>query len=321
MLSRRTSQLVAAAVAAALVLGPVGARLGVAAPGARSTAPAAGTAPAGPQIIALAPLATLGVEAGPKETGTLHADLEGALATLPGVTVVGHAAVAKAVASARKPALRTCDGDPGCLADLGALVHADLVAFGELGGLGDAKIIYLSLVDVQTRALVRTATMQTASDGSVRDGGAAGATVRLVAPERYQGQLDVRSTVAGAAVYLNGQPIGATPLAPRRIAVGTHAVRITHPEHRDFVRFVDITFDATTTLEATLQTYAVVSSSVAQTPGEQVAPITTRETAAPWYRRWWVVAAAGVVLGAATGVTVGILAGGIQPAPDYTRPL
>lgn len=319
MLTGGAARVVAMALAALLVAPTIA----QAAPTPVATKPPATSTPtpAGPQRIALAPLATLGVEAGAKEVGSLHGDLERALGGLPGVTVVDHAAVAKAIAAARKPALRSCDGDAACLADLGTLVSADLVVFGELGGLGDAKIVYLSLIDVRARAQLRTATLQIDRDGTARDGGAAGAAVRLIAPERYQGLLEVHSSVAGAAVYLNGQAIGQTPLTPRRVAVGTHAVRITHPEHRDFVRFVDITFDATTTVDAPLAPFAVVSSSVLQTPGEQAPTVITRETPAPWYRRWWAVAAAGVVLGAATGITVGILASGIHPAPDYTRPL
>ena len=124
-----------------------------------------------------------------------------------------------------------------------------------------------------------------------------------------------------ASIYLNGQLVGTSPLGDKRFGVGTHAVRVTHPEYRDFVRFVDLEFDATATVDVGLQQFPVIASAVAAEADRPVASVITREAPAAWYRRWWAIAAVGLVTGVAVGITAASLSGGFDPAPDYTRPL
>lgn len=280
------------------------------------------TAPTAPLRLALAPLSTLGAAATGKEATALSATLVSALAAIPSVTVVEPAAVIKKVDAARQPLLKACDGDVGCLADLGALMGVEQVVFGELGGIGDAQVVYLTIVDVAKRAQLRATTLQVATAGAApADGGPAGAAIRLVAPERYQGTLQLKIDVPGASVYLNGQLIGTSPMPAKRFGVGTHAVRVTHPEYRDFVRFVDLEFDATAKVEVGLQQFPIVKSAVAAEAEKPTATVITREAPAAWYRRWYVIAAAGLLTGVAVGVTAAAMDRGYDPAPDYTRPL
>jgi hypothetical protein len=338
MLTRATARAGSRAVAATLVLTTLLAHLAPASAGAgagkttptptpvtkvagpKAAVPA--TAPTAPLRLALAPLSTLGAAATGKEATAITTTLAGALAAIPAVTVVEPAAVIKKVDSARQPLLKACDGDVGCLADLGALVGVDQVVFGELGGIGDAQVVYLTIVDVAKRAQLRATTLQVSTAGTAPvDGGAPGAAIRLVAPERYQGTLRLAIDVPGASVYLNGQLIGTSPMPDKRFGVGTHAVRVTHPEYRDFVRFVDLDFDATATVEVGLQQFPIIKSAVAAEAEQPTATVITREAPAAWYRRWYVIAAAGLLTGVAVGVTAAALSSKIDPAPDYTRPL
>ena len=48
--------------------------------------------------------------------------------------------------------------------------------------------------------------------------------------------------------------VGKSPLAPQTLSVGTHALRVTHPEYRDFVRFVDVEFDTPAAVKVDHQT-------------------------------------------------------------------
>ncbi len=50
-------------------------------------------------------------------------------------------------------------------------------------------------------------------------------------PAVDSGRLLVRSTPAGAAVVLDGQKRGVTPLALRELAFGAHTIEVSHPNH------------------------------------------------------------------------------------------
>jgi hypothetical protein len=274
-----------------------------------------GAAHAGTRTVALAPLSSLGAEVSSADAKKLTAELEAALAQLTDTKVIGAAAVSDAIKKAKQQRLGGCDGDPGCLKDLGVLVGADLVVYGELGGLGDTQILYLKLIDAKVGREVRGTTLDVSA---VATGGARGAAYRLLDPGKYSGTMQINVDVAGASVYVNGKLVGKSPLAPLSYNVGTHAVRVTHPEYRDFVRFVDVEFDQTANVEVGLQQFPVTQGDIEGLgPGTRV-----RETEPRWYRKWWAVTAFGVV--AFTGaLLISDFAGcrGICPKPDYTRPV
>ncbi|RMH39828.1 MAG: PEGA domain-containing protein [Deltaproteobacteria bacterium] len=272
----------------------------------------AGRAAAAPPVrVALAPPSTLGAEASAKQARALGAALERALASVPGHAVVGPAAVRRAVARARKPELRTCDGDVACLADLGALLGVDRVVYVEVGGLGDARVLAMQLVDVASRTEVRSITAElTAADV---DRSARAAAYRLLAPQRYVGTLQLDVDVPGAAIYVDGTQIGVSPMPPREIAVGSHALRVTHPEYRDFVRFVDIEFDTTTKISVALKAFPIVEDAMRQTGGpSRGAPEAPAAAPTPWYKRWYTLVGASAVVLVGSAIVVGLVTRGVD---------
>ena len=246
--------------------------------------------------VALVPLATLSGDARAPVAGKLEAALAVELARA-GLTVIGPAVLAAKIKAARQPALRACDGDDACLAEVGTLVGATQVIAGEVGGLGDVQVVYLELVDVGTaREVRRTQAPFAATAAELR-----AAVFRLVDPSRHIGSLEVTSAIDGAVVYVDGRRLGRTPMTPVPLAVGAHALRVTHSDARDFVRFVDIDFERTTAIDAALIRYAAVDTSVNAT-GATTDPSVVHQVARDpaWYRRWWAVAAfSTVVLGGA----------------------
>ncbi|MEZ4403482.1 MAG: PEGA domain-containing protein [Kofleriaceae bacterium] len=265
-----------------------------------ATAPAAAQ-PQPPTVIAVAPLTMLGAEDTSATAQTYQAAIAKALAARTGATVISAADVVTATKKAKKPALRACDGDAGCLAELGALVGATTVVFGEVGGLGDVQVLSLGAVDVSTRKELRRTRVTL---GAAAEGGVDGAVTRLFVPDQYLGQLELTVSVPGASIYVDGKRLGKAPLPMVRLAVGAHALRITHPEHRDYVRFVDIGFDAPTPIKADLEPFATVESSVAATGAANPAgPVTYVDHPPRWYRRWWAVTGfAAIALGSAIAI-------------------
>lgn len=262
-----------------------------------------------PRVVALAPLSTLGTEDTSASSKKITQQLEAALSSLPNTKVITAAQVAQAIAKAKKSQLKACDREATCLAELGKLVGANYVIDGEVGGLGESKVVYLGATDVASGKELRSTTLQIGgkSDGS---GGAGGAAVRLLEPDRYRGIIRFVVDVKGATVYVNGTKATLTPKGEYAIAVGTQAVRVTHPEYRDFVRFVDVPYGDTVDVKVNLTEYARVEHDI------QGKPINTDQTIyidPPWWRRPYVYGPAAVVLAVGVGVLVGVL---VHDFPD-----
>ncbi len=282
---------------------------------------AAHAQPAAPPTIAVAPLTMLGAEDTSTTGKQIEARVAKDIAGLGAGKVITAAEVIDATKKAKKPALRACDGDPGCLADLGALVGASVVVFGEVGGLGDVQVLSLGAVDVATRKERRRVRVSLAS---AEEGGVPGAVTRLLDPDKYLGELKLTVSVAGASIYVDGKRLGKSPTPMVKLAVGAHALRVTHPEHRDYVRFVDIGFGTATPVDVKLEKFASVESAVESTDKPRpTGPITYVDQPARWYRRWWAVAGfaavavtTAVVIGASIDYDVGAQGEGtVKPPP------
>lgn len=280
------------------MLRPAGAGLA----GAIALAAITGGAARADRVIAVAPLATLGTEDTSAAVRKLTAQLEAAIGALPDTRVVTAAQVAESVRRAKRPQLRSCEGEAACLAELGKLVGAALVVAGEVGGLGEAKVVYLGATDVATGAELRSTTL--GLGGAADADGARGAAVRLLDPDRYRGTLRLAIDVPGATVYVNGAR-SAAGRGELELPVGTHAVRVTHPAYHDFVRFIEVRFGEVTPVGIQLQQYPIVQRDVAGRAGPSA-----RAAAAdvPRWRRWYVVIPAAVGVALVAGVAAAALA-------------
>jgi hypothetical protein len=254
------------------------------------------------RVVAIAPLSTLGAEDTSAGTRKLTGEIEAAVAALPGTRVVRAQQVSDAIKRAKKPQLRACEGDAACLAELAGLVGAQIVISGEVGGLGESRVVYLAATENGKE--LRSTTLAV---GGARDdgGGPDGAAVRLLDPDGYRGTLRFAIDVTGATVYVNGSKAQLSPRGELALPVGTHAVRVTHPEYHDFVRFIDAEFGKTTDVAVGLQQYPILRHDV---PGKPINRDRLEYIDPPVWRRWYVVGPAAVGLAILTGVVVGYAA-------------
>ena len=246
------------------------------------------------RIVAIAPLSTLGAEDTSPGTRKLLGEIEAAVAALPAIKVVRAAQVTDAIKKAKKPQLRVCEGDAGCLAELQTLVGAQVVISGEVGGLGESKVVYLAATDSGKE--LRSTTLAVGGKGD----GPTGAAIRLLDPDSYRGTLELAIDVTGATVYVNGTKVA--PAAGKlTLPVGTQAIRVTHPEYHDFVRFIEVEFGKTTPVAVDMQQYPIARRDVLGRPinRDRVDYIDPP----PW-RRWYVVGPAAVGLAIVTAVIV-----------------
>lgn len=125
------------------------------------------------------------------------------------------------------------------------------------------------------------------------------------------GRLVVTADQVGAAVFVDGERVGSTPLAPiEDLEAGEHRVRVAFEGFEDFLTTVEVPAGGEVAVEAALE--------------PQVAEAPVEET--PFWRQWWfwtIIGGAVVVTGAAVGLGVGLSDAGETnqawgvPFPDY----
>jgi hypothetical protein len=249
------------------------------------------------RTIAVAPLSTLGAEDKSAATKKMLGEIEHAIAGLPGNRVIAATQVAQAIDKAKKPQLKACEGDAACLAELGKLVGADVVVTGEVGGLGDSRVIYLGATDVASGKELRSTTFTLGATDE--GGGANGAAIRLLEPDRYRGVVHFSIDVSGATVFVNGSRTALSPKGELALPVGTQAVRVTHPEYHDFIKFIDVPYGRTIDVPVPMQQYPIVEHDVKARPTSRDRIIYVQP---PLWQRWYVSGPVITVLAIAVGV-------------------
>jgi hypothetical protein len=247
------------------------------------------------RVVALAPLATLGAEDTSPATRKLTGELEAAIASLPATQVVRASQVADAIKRAGKPQLRACEADASCLTELAGVVGAQVVVSGEVGGLGESRVVYLAASERGAPPRSTTLAIGRSSGGDTP----AAAVVRLLDPDRYRGTLRFAIDAPGATVYINGSVAAPSTTGELVLPVGAQAVRVTHPEYHDFVRFIDVEFGKTTDVTVDLQHYPIARHDVA---GQPLQRDRIEYLDPPLWRRWYIVGPAAVGLAVVTTI-------------------
>jgi hypothetical protein len=255
------------------------------------------------RVVAVAPLSTLGAEDKTAPTKKLLGQIESAVAALPGTKVIPAAQVTAAIDKAKKPQLKSCEDDEACIAEIGKLVGANLVVTGEVGGLGDSRVVYLKNTDVAAAREVRTTTLS--SGGTSAADTPTGAAIRLLDPDKYRGNIKFEFDVTGATVLVNGTKVQLPQSKEIALPVGTHAVTVTHPQFHNFVKFVDVEYGKTTDVQVAMKQYPIVQGDIREKAGPRDTIIWEDP---PLWRRWYVTGPAIVVLAVGAGLIAGAIA-------------
>jgi hypothetical protein len=248
--------------------------------------------PAAPAVrVAVAPLTSLTEGSG--RIAPIEAVVVDGLKGVRGVALVPMAELRQALKKARRPELEACDGEAPCLTEVGKLVGAQRVVSGEVGAIGEDQVVYLKVVDVAAARETGSTTAVLSKAEGARRTEARAAAVRLLSPREYLGTLELQVDVTGAIIYLDGRKVATSPARPITAAVGTHALRVTHEQYRDYVRFVDVKFGETSKLPVGMTAFPVISDEMrgerTRQPKGPVLPL-------PWYRRWYTVVGFGAAL-------------------------
>lgn len=161
--------------------------------------------------------------------------------------------------------------------------------------IGNGRVIYLQAGDGSASVTIagESGEVVAADQQKLR-----AAVARILVPEHYRGRVALKVDVAGAELYVDARKQKETTV---ELPVGTHAIRVTHPQYRDFLRFVDVEYDQTLEIQVALSAYPLAEGEMSEKLRK--AP---PKVAVPWWRSWWALTLLGVVV---TGVTVGAVWG------------
>lgn len=187
-------------------------------------------------------LKALGIET--ETASRINEVLRNEIGRVPGISLI-EARRVEAVVS-KHADLAGCQGEAECLSQLGMLTGATRVVSGVLGTLGDVFSLDIRLVDVATGQEIRRVAQTWSGEEKYLIEVMRQVATRLLKPEAYNGQLDLNVAVDGVQVFIDGDPMGRTPLAePLKLSPGRHALKLACAGFKDFEQFVDIPFNRT----------------------------------------------------------------------------
>lgn len=193
-------------------------------------------------------------------------------------------------------ALKQCGPTPACLAERLSDLPVNRVVVGTLGRDQSHYLVHFWLISLTPAATVAELDRSILiASRRLQSDVAAALPALLRGEQEVKGTLVLDSSVPGAAVSLDGEPLGQTPVT-RLLKPGKHEVRVSHPGYYAVERLV--------TVEAGKTTQEVVR--LVGVPGTAPAPLPPAETAAPVASGGFRVPVAGwVALG------LGVAAGGV----------
>lgn len=183
------------------------------------------------------------------------------------------------------------DEKPGCMAQVGALVDAKFLLWGKLNKTGNALRLEVHYVDV-AKGTARTETFTESEPGAVDRLGRMAAEVVVGKRTPVLAPLSVRSLPAGAAVSIDGNPVGSTPV-DLTLPPGLHTVEIKMSGMQSRRRTVELMAGAPTPLVVDERLKELAGAPLA---AEQESPgLADEEPAGRRSTRFWLgVASAGV---------------------------
>lgn len=194
----------------------------------------------------------------------------------------------------------TCTDD-ACLTGVGYDAQAAYLLVGNMERAGAGYRMTAILVDVLNGATIASAAFDLPPDPAGFAAAAASPLEPLANAVPTEGPtsggLAVTVDQVGAAIFVDGQRVGTSPLAPvRDVAPGPHTVRVQLGGFITVEQTVEVTPGAQAAVQATM---------VPLPPPPEPVPVAPT----PLYRRWWLwtaVGAAAVAIGLGVGLGVGL---------------
>lgn len=143
-----------------------------------------------------------------------------------GYDVISSSDIKAMLALEKQRDLLGCESDVSCLAEIGGALGTELMINGSIASMGGVYTLSLSLVDS------RSVRVRSRFQGSAGSEAVLAETARRGVAILFEKQADalatgmmvVRTEPEGAAISLNGKPVGVSPLTLDQVPAGEHLV-------------------------------------------------------------------------------------------------
>jgi hypothetical protein len=177
-----------------------------------------------------------------------------------------------------------CAGEAECVAKIGQKVGAQEVILVGISELGDV-ILTMQRIDVSSKEVSARIADSLAENTTPTDAQLDSYLQKLLPPGDFKrfGVIEIVANLAGAAVTIGGEPRGVTPIEKLTLpAPATYDIRIEKQGYVPYRTKVELPPEGILKVDAELSIR-----------GE-----------AKWYQKWYVLAAAGVLVAGAAGTTI-----------------
>jgi hypothetical protein len=209
----------------------------------------------------------------------------GALGKQTSLAVLGPDQTRAVFGDSLEQALSKCAGESECVAKIGAKVGAAEVILVGVSELGDV-ILTMQRIDARSGAVQARVADSLAEGAAPTDAQIDAYLQKLLPAGDYKrfGTLDIVANLAGASVSIGGESRGVTPIEKLTLpAPASYDIRVQKQGYVPFTTKVRLAPDGEIKVEARLS---------------------KQGAGAAWYQRWYVLAAAGVIIAGAAGSTI-----------------
>ena len=180
--------------------------------------------------------------------------------------------------------LVACAGEAECVAKIGQKIGAAEVILVGISELGDV-ILTMQRIDVGSKSVAARIADSLAENTTPTDAQVDAYLQKLLPPGDFKrfGVIEIVANLSGAAVSIGGESRGTTPIEKLTLpAPATYDIRIEKQGYVPYRTKVELPPDGQLRVEAEL----------------------SLRGATKWYQRWYVLAAAGVLVAGAAGTTI-----------------
>jgi len=214
---------------------------------------------------------------------------------MPGVVNIDKNTIDRALKGKVGSILKRCGKQMDCRLKVGSLLGAQLLVTGKASTIGDGALVDLEFLDVGSGKVVSKVS-RTLSGTRVRKAAAFEAILtEVLFPERMVGRLDIFLSPPGGSVFLDGQlkvERAGPQLHLKDVPAGQHTLRVQRQGCQDFYAIVQVPFQGTTKLNVKMREGQPAGGNPAVAASEE----STKGQTTPWYGRWWLWTAVGIVL-------------------------
>ena len=202
-----------------------------------------------------------------------------------------------------------CQDDTSCLAEIGGALGVDRLITGTVGKIGKNIIVSIKYINTKTVKVEARVYENFKGDETLLVDTIKRLIPRLfgiVKKEKGLGTLIIETNLKGARIYLDGNPIGKTPIEPMKLKEGQYNLQISSEGYKSWSKAVTIKNKKATEIIHNFKGTQTAEKSDYSADADYLKGIAKKDKQSKndskkmWYKKWWVWSVAASVVAGTT---------------------